>query len=56
LKQESETSLKKYKKACEEDKKTILFVVFRGKYTEGQNFPGKLCRAIFIIGIPYLNI
>ena len=30
--------------------------VARGKYSEGFNFINELCRALFMIGVPNLNI
>ncbi|CAD8198204.1 unnamed protein product [Paramecium pentaurelia] len=34
-------------------KGAILFAIHRGKVTEGIDLPDDLCRAIFLIGIPY---
>lgn len=31
----------------------IFFGVMRGKVSEGLDFPDKLTRAIFVVGIPY---
>ena len=56
----SEEIIKHYKKWCVEEtigakKGAILFSVCRGKYSEGYNFSGKLCRAVIIIGVPNLS-
>ena len=40
---------------CESDKGPIFFIVARGKFSEGKNFPGKLARAVFMVGVPFLN-
>ena len=34
----------------------ILFCVARGKFSEGENFKGDLCRGVIIMGIPNLNL
>ena len=34
----------------------MLFCVCRGKYSEGYNFKDDLCRGLFLIGVPNLNI
>ena len=31
-------------------------MIARGKFAEGQNFTGPLCRAIIVVGIPNANI
>ena len=36
-----------------ENEKAILFLVFRGKYSEGVNFKGNKARMAIIVGIPY---
>ena len=33
-----------------------MFIVARGKYAEGKNFPGDLARGVILIGVPNLNI
>lgn len=47
--------MNKYTKLSKTKKGAILFLVSRGKYSEGYDFKGNLSRAIFIIGIPYIN-
>lgn len=47
--------MKVYKEFCKEDG-AILFCVARGKFTEGHNFGDNLCRGLFIIGVPNLNL
>jgi len=44
--------LNQYKQDAERHQAS-LFCVFRGKVTEGTDLPNKLCRGIFIIGIPF---
>ena len=31
-----------------------MFAVYRGKVAEGIDFSDELCRAVFLIGIPFL--
>ena len=33
-----------------------MFMVFRGNYSEGKDFPNDFCRGLIIIGVPNLNI
>ena len=54
-KEEAKQTLKVYKELCKKDG-AILFCVARGKFTEGHNFSDDLCRGLFIIGVPNLNI
>jgi Rad3-related DNA helicase len=47
--------MKKYIKACKENEgNPILLCVCRGKYAEGYDFKGDLCRKLYIIGVPNL--
>lgn len=44
-----------YKKAAVMSGGATLTCVFRGRNSEGSNFPGEQARGIFLIGIPYAN-
>jgi Rad3-related DNA helicase len=33
----------------------VLLCVFRGRNSEGSNFPGEQARGIFLVGVPYAN-
>ena len=44
------------KEACKMNKGAVLFMVHRGKYSEGYNFKDYLCRGILMIGVPNKNI
>ena len=48
--------MKTYINNCEDGDGAILFVVFRGKFSEGYDFKNDLCRGIIIIGVPNLNL
>ena len=54
-KEEASKTLKLYKELCKNDG-AILFCVARGKFTEGHNFNDDLCRGLFMIGVPNLNL
>ena len=51
----AEKIMEKYKIHCNING-AVLFSVFRGKYAEGYNFKGKLCRAVIIVSVPNLSI
>ena len=55
---QTKEQLSKYEEAClsKGGNGAILFSVCRGKYTEGANFKGDLCRGLFIIGVPNRNL
>ena len=55
-KAESKNTIDEYFKECKLLKRVILFAVCRGNYAEGFNFSGKKARAVFLIGVPNLNI
>ncbi len=44
-----------YKMASVTPGGAVLTCVFRGRNSEGSNFPGEQARGIFLIGIPYAN-
>jgi len=44
-----------YKKAAKTEKGAVLFAVFRGRNSEGSNFPYEEARGIFNIGVPYAD-
>ena len=46
---------KEYQQACELGR-AILFMVFRGKLSEGFDFKDNLARGLFIIGVPNSNL
>ena len=45
----------KYKKAAVSISGAVLCCVFRGRNSEGSNFPGDQARGIFLVGVPYAN-
>ena len=45
-----------FKKKALSSKGAILCIICRGKVSEGIDFPDGMCRAVFIVGIPYPNI
>ena len=44
-----------YKKAAKTDKGAVLLAVFRGRNSEGSNFPYEEARGIFNVGLPYAD-
>jgi len=44
-----------YKKAAKTNKGAILLAVFRGRNSEGSNFPYEEARGIFNVGLPYAD-
>lgn len=47
--------VKRYKKEAKSLRGAILCCVFRGRNSEGSNFPDDEARAIILIGVPYAN-
>jgi Rad3-related DNA helicase len=47
--------VEKYKSAAVTPKGAILCCVFRGRNSEGSNFPGAQARGIFLVGVPFAN-
>jgi Rad3-related DNA helicase len=45
----------RYKKIAQNPGGAILCCVFRGRNSEGSNFPGDQARGIFLVGVPYAN-
>jgi Rad3-related DNA helicase len=45
----------KYKKRAVSAGGAVLCCVFRGRNSEGSNFPGDQARGIFLVGVPYAN-
>lgn len=45
-----------FKRKALSPKGAILGIICRGKVSEGIDFPDGMCRAVFIIGIPYANV
>ena len=45
-----------FRKKALSKKGAILGLICRGKLSEGIDFPDGLCRAVFIIGIPFANV
>lgn len=45
-----------FKKKALSSKGAILAIICRGKVSQGIDFPDGMCRAVFIVGIPYPNI
>lgn len=45
-----------FKKKALSGKGAILAIICRGKVSEGIDFPDGMCRAVFLIGVPYPNI
>ncbi len=45
-----------FKRKALSPKGAILAIICRGKVSEGIDFPDGMCRAVFIIGIPFANI
>ena len=45
-----------YKNLANTYEGAILMCVNRGKMSEGIDFTDKLCRAVFIVGVPFLPV
>jgi Rad3-related DNA helicase len=45
----------KYKRMAVSIGGAVLCCVFRGRNSEGSNFPGEQARGIFLVGVPYAN-
>lgn len=45
--------MKKYEKTVKGGKGGILLCVNRGRLSEGYDFPDGMCRAVFMVGIPF---
>jgi len=44
-----------YRKAAKTKEGAVLFAVFRGRNSEGSNFPYEEARGIFNVGVPYAD-
>jgi chromosome transmission fidelity protein 1 len=49
-------SVSRYKEAVKNEGKAVLLSVFRGTASEGEDFPGDQCRAVFCVGLPLRNV
>jgi len=47
--------VKEYKQAAKTDNGAVLLAVFRGRNSEGSNFPYEEARGIFNVGLPYAD-
>jgi len=45
----------RYKRAAVSPGGAVLCAVFRGRNSEGSNFPGEQARGIMLVGVPYAN-
>jgi len=45
----------RYKQTAVSHEGAVLCCVFRGRNSEGSNFPGDQARGIFLVGVPYAN-
>jgi Rad3-related DNA helicase len=45
----------RYKQMAVSPSGAVLCCVFRGRNSEGSNFPGEQARGIFLVGVPYAN-
>lgn len=45
-----------YAKEAKQHRGAIMFAVQRGKVAEGIDFSDELCRAVFLIGVPYPSL
>jgi len=52
---ENSKIISEYKRAAKTGKGAILFAVFRGRNSEGSNFPYEEARGIFNVGVPYAD-
>ena len=50
--QATDIKIQDYFKECEAQDGAVLFMVHRGKYSEGFNFKDNRCRGIIMVGIP----
>lgn len=50
---EMQDIFQQYSKAATTNKGAIMFAVCRGKVSEGIDFSDELCRAVFMVGLPY---
>jgi chromosome transmission fidelity protein 1 len=44
-----------YQRALEKES-AFLFIVMKGRFSEGINFTAELCRCLIIVGIPFLPL
>jgi Rad3-related DNA helicase len=51
----NQDTVTRYKAAAVTPQGAVLTCVFRGRNSEGSNFPDDQCRGIFLIGVPYAN-
>ncbi len=53
--QENTKIVEKYKETAKASEGAVLFAVFRGRNSEGSNFPYEEARGIFLVGLPYAD-
>ena len=51
----NQETVTRYKTAAVTPQGAILTCVFRGRNSEGSNFPDEQCRGIILVGVPYAN-
>ena len=51
----NQDTVNRYKAAAVTPQGAVLTCVFRGRNSEGSNFPDDQCRGIFLVGVPYAN-
>jgi Rad3-related DNA helicase len=51
----NQDTVTRYKAAAVTPQGAVLTCVFRGRNSEGSNFPDDQCRGIFLVGVPYAN-
>jgi Rad3-related DNA helicase len=52
---ENQEVVERYKRAAVSPEGAALCCVFRGRNSEGSNFPDEQARGIFLVGVPYAN-
>lgn len=52
----AKTVINEYKQSIDDGSDTLLLSVYRGMASEGEDFPGKYCKAVFCIGLPIRNV
>ena len=53
--QHNQRVVEQYKRAAVTPGGAVLFSVFRGRNSEGSNFPGDQARGVVLVGVPYAN-